>query len=438
MEIALSMNSNTAPVSNPRVVAASTPHTFTLRWQTFLLLALAWGFLNLAVGFYGGSTLPPQASLPARLAGLAHSVLGAQEQKESLIDYALLQEATTILQKQFVRSLPSAEELNKAAIKGIVESLDDPYTYWLSPDSARLATESNQGQFGGIGSRVEWDEALSAVRILEVFSDSPAQAGGLQEGDLIQRVDGEAVSELGMTATILRVRGPVNTEVALQVQRDGEVFDVVLTRSIIETNVLDYTMLGPGNAIGYLKFYSFVNGSGDQMVEALEEMQAAGMEGFILDLRGNSGGFLTEAVQVAGIFGGQRLVVTQRSRDGTVQEHVADQAALLPSDMPIAVVVDANSASASELVAGAIQDWELGPLVGEATFGKGSAQTRHPLSDQSELRVTTSLWYTPLDRTIQSMGLEPDIPAVAVAADVELGVDVPFDLALEYVLSELE
>ncbi len=337
-----------------------------------------------------------------------------------------------------MRPLPSPEELNKAAIKGIVESLDDPYTYWLSPDSARLATESNQGQFGGIGARVEWDEALSAVRILEVFSDSPAQAGGLQEGDLIQRVDGEAVSALGMTATIIKVRGPVNTEVALQVQRDGEVFDVVLTRSIIETNVLDYKMLGPEHAVGHLKFYSFVNGSGDQMVEALEEMQAAGMEGLILDLRGNSGGLLTEAVQVAGIFGGQRLVVTQRSRDGTEQEHVSDQTALLPSDMPIAVVVDANSASASELVAGAIQDWELGPLVGEVTFGKGSAQTRHPLSDQSELRVTTSLWYTPLDRTIQDVGLEPDIPAVVVAADVELGVDMPFDLALEYVLSELE
>ncbi len=437
MEIEWSMNSNTASVAKPGV-ATRGPRTVTLRWQMLLLLVLAWGFLNLAVGFYGGATLPPQASLPSRLAGLAYAVLGAPAQSESPIDYSLLREATTILQRQFVRPLPRSEELNNAAIKGIVALLDDPYTYWLSPDSARLATESHEGRFGGIGARVEWDETRAAVRILEVFSGSPAQAAALQIGDLITRVDGEAVSELGMTATIVKVRGPVDTPVELQVRRDSEVFDVVLTRAIIETEVLDYRMLGPGNSIGYLRFYSFINGSGDQMVEALEEMQAAGMAGLILDLRGNSGGFLTEAVQVAGIFGGPQLVVTQRARDGTVQEHVSEQAALVPADMPIAVVVDSDSASASELVAGAIQDWELGPLVGEATFGKGSAQTRHPLSDRSELRVTTSLWYTPLNRTIQDVGLEPDIPVAAVTTELETGVDAPLDVALEYILSELE
>ncbi len=432
------MNSHTAPVSKSRRVAASPRHTFTLRWQTFLWLALAWGCLNLAVGFYGGATLPPHEAWPSPLAGLVHAVSGARGQQAPPVDYALLREATTTLQRQFVRPLPSPEELNRVAIQGVVEALDDPYTYWLSPDAARLGRESDQGRFGGIGARVEWDEALSAVRILEVFADSPAQAGELQAGDLIRKVDGEAVSELGMTATISKVRGPVDTEVELQVQRDGTHFDVVLTRAVIETNVLDYQMLGPGNTIGYLQFYSFLNGSGDQMVAALEEMQAEGMEGLVLDLRGNSGGFLTEAVQVAGIFGGPQLVVTQRFRDGTVQEHVSEQAALLPADMPIAVVVDADSASASELVAGAIQDWELGPLVGEATFGKGSTQTRYPLSDQSELRVTTSLWYTPLERTIQDVGLAPDIPAAAVAEEVERGIDAPFDLALEYVLSALE
>ncbi len=423
------MNSDAAPVSNP-----STQQFSTLRWQTALLLALIWGFLNLATGFYGGAMFSPQVSLPSRLADLAYSVLGVQ----GPVDYSLLHEATTILQRQSVRPLPSPDELNTAAIQRVVELLDDPYTYWLSPDSARLAAESDQGRFGGIGTRVEWDEAFSGVRILEVFSGSPAQAGELQAGDLIQRVDGEDVSELGMAATIIRVRGPVDTKVGLQVQRDGAVFDVVLTRAVIETHVLDYEMMGSEDSIGYLQFYNFVAGSGDQMVEALEEMQAVGMEGLILDLRGNSGGFLTEAVQVAGIFGGQRLVVTQRDRDGAVQEHVSAQAALLPSDMPVVVLVDADSASASELVAGAIQDWELGTLVGAATFGKGSAQVRYPLSDQSELRVTTSLWYTPLGRTIQDVGLEPDIPVAEIAANEETGVDVPLDTALAYILSELE
>ncbi len=432
------MNSKTAPIAESGIPGSNVVRTFTFKWQTLLILALMWGFLNLGVGFYGGSIVPPQPSLPSRLSGIALSLIGLERESERPVDFSLLREATTTLQQEFVRELPDAQELNNAAIKGVIESLDDPYTYWLSPDSAKLAAESNQGKFGGIGARVEWDEDLSVVRLLEVFPDSPAKAGELQAGDLIKEVNGESVSELGMTATIIRVRGPIDTEVELQVQRDSQVFEVILTRAIIETNVLDYRMLGPEESIGFLQFHTFVDGSGDQLVEALDEMLAVGMEALILDLRGNSGGFLTEAVQVAGIFGGQQLVVTQRYRDGTLQEHFSEQEVLLPVGMPLAVVVDSESASASELVAGAIQDWGLGPLIGVKTFGKGSAQTRHPLSDKSELRVTSSLWYTPLDRSIQDAGLEPDITAAGGLEDFDKGVDLPFDVALDYVVSSMK
>ncbi len=429
------MSSNTAPIAESGIPESNVIRTFTFKWQTLLILALMWGLLNLGVGFYGGYILPSQTSLPSRLSGVALSLIGQEGESERPVDFSLLREATTTLQQEFVRELPDAQELNNAAIKGVIESLDDPYTYWLSPDSARLAAESNQGRFGGIGARVEWDEDLSMVRLLEVFPDSPAKVGELQAGDLIKKVNGESVSELGMTATIIRVRGPIDTQVELQVERDSQVFDVILVRAIIETNVLDYRMLGPEESIGFLQFHTFVDGSGDQLAEALDEMLAVGMEALVLDLRGNSGGFLTEAVQVAGIFGGQQLVVTQRHRDGTLQEHFSEQEALLPAGMPLAVVVDSESASASELVAGAIQDWGLGPLIGEKTFGKGSAQTRHPLSDKSELRVTSSLWYTPLDRSIQEAGLEPDITVAGGLEDFDNGVDLPFDVALDYVVS---
>lgn len=432
------MNSNTAPVSNAGTPVGRANRTLTFKWQTLVLITLGWGLLNLAGGLYGGSRLSVQSFLPSRLTNATLSVLGIFEDKEQTISYTLLQEATSTLERQFVRPLPSTEELNHAAIKGVIESLDDPYTYWLSPDAAKLETESNKGQFGGIGARAEWDEETSAVRLLEVFLDSPAQKGDLKVGDLIRMVDGQAVSELGMTGTVVRLRGPVDSVVEVQIERAGQVFEVVLTRAIIKTEILDFQMLGPDKSIGYLKFHTFVTGSGDQFVEAYEEMQATGMKGLILDLRGNSGGFLTEAVQVAGIFGGEQLVVTQRARDGTENEHVSKQSALLIPDFPLAVLVDSRSASASELVAGAIQDWELGPLVGEVTFGKGSAQTKHPLSDDSELRVTTSLWYTPLDRTIQDVGLTPDVPVSASPGDEDMGIDQPFDVALEFIVEALE
>lgn len=432
------MNSNAEPVSNPGVPAVRVDRTFTFRWQVLLLFALAWGILNLAVGLYGGSKLPSQSPLLARFATSAFSILGTSDKQEEPIRFLLLNEATSMLQQQFVRNLPGTAELNHAAIKGVIDSLDDPYTYWLSPESAKLETESNEGQFGGIGARAEWDEDLAAVRLLEVFADSPAQAGNLQVGDLITKVDGQPVSELGMTGTVVRLRGPVDTVVEIQVQRETELFEVALTRAIIKTEILDFQMLGPGKTVGYLQFYTFVSGSGDQLVQALEEMQSAGMEGLILDLRGNSGGFLTEAVQVAGVFGGQQLVVTQRSRDGMEQEHISKQPALLTPNFPLAVLVDSDSASASELVAGAIQDWELGPLIGGVTLGKGSAQTRHPLSDKSELRVTTSLWYTPLDRTIQGVGLVPDIHVAVTPSDLEQSLDQPFDVALEVIIEALE
>lgn len=414
---------------------AGSRRKWTIGWKQLLSAALIWSFMTAAVGFWGGTRLSDGWESVRSATSFLPAAWGGRAQE---VDYQLLEDATRILQENFVRDLPPAYELNSVSIQAVVELVDDPYTAWLSPEKARLSREANRGRFGGIGARVEWADEHTAVRIVEVFPDQPAHAAGLLHGDLVVQVDGEDVSDLGMEGTISMVRGEADSDVRLLIRRGAGEFEVLLTRAVIEMDVLEYQMLGPGGTVGHLRFRTFTDGSGDKLVAALEQMLDEGMEALILDLRGNSGGFLEEAVQVAGAHVGEKLVVTQRGRDGEEGVHVSEQRSMLPPDMPLAVVVDGSSASASELVAGAIQDWERGIVVGIATLGKGSAQTRHRLYDGSEVRVTSSLWYTPDGRNIQDTGIQPDLEVVQLPEEAEFGIDPPLESALHHLRSALE
>lgn len=417
--------------------APLTPATgrVTLRLRLLLFTGFLWGAVMFAGGAAGGYVIGDGGSLslwgqyryepPFRIVRASEA--------QTYVDFSLMQEAVGLLQEHHWQPLLSNDELNHTAIQGVLQGLDDPYTNLMEPETARRDAERMKGEFGGIGAHTAWDEELQLIRIVALFPDSPALQGGLQSNDLLTHVDGESISELGMTDTLFKVRGPVGTEVVLGIQRGEESWDVTLVRAVIELPVVEYSLKGEDESVGYVKLTTFNRKSPDKMREALTDVLAQDIEALILDLRNNAGGLLHESVEVAGLFSGPALIVSQQDRDGTEQPYRARRQALVPEQMPLVILVNEASASASEVVAGALQDLERAVLMGETTFGKGSVQTGHTLSDQSLLRITSARWFTPLGRTMDVQGLEPDLRVEMTPEHYEADLDPQLDAALAYI-----
>ena len=376
------------------------------------MLTLVLSVLSAAVGGVGGY-LYGQAQptgTPGRMLASLTGLWSDAGQLGRTADFAILEEAIAVLEEAFIGELPDDDVLNQAAIEGVLEDLDDRYTLLLRPEQAALEASDTSGQFGGIGSMVEWSEEDLAVRITEPFPGSPAAEAGLVPGDLVIAVDGDPVSELGMTGTISRVRGPVDTEVRLEIRRGADEFELAIVRAVIEMPTTSHELIGPELDIGYVRLHTFNALAADRLEEVIKEFEDDGITGMVLDLRGNGGGLLDESVEVAGLLAGRGLVVLQKYSDGREEEHRARKRAVLDPDTPLVLLVNRSSASASELVAGAIQDKGRAILIGEPTLGKGSVQVTHMLADESQIRVTNSLWFTPKGRSINGEGLTPDIP----------------------------
>lgn len=380
-------------------------------WRRALALTLVLAVLSAAGGGVGGylygKTQPtgPPGRVLASLTGLWSDV-GPFRQSA---DFDVLEEAVAILEEEFIGELPDDEVLNQAAIEGMLADLDDRYTLLLRPEQAALEASDTSGQFGGIGSMVEWSEEDLAVRVTEPFPGSPAAEAGLVTGDLVIAVDGEPVAELGMSGTISKVRGPVDTEVRLDIRRGAEEFELTIIRATIDMPTTSHELIGPDEDIGYVRLHTFNALAADKLGDVIEGFESADVTGLILDLRGNGGGLLDESVEVAGLLAGRGLVVRQIYSDGREEEHRAQHRAVLARATPLVVLVNRSSASASELVAGALQDNGRAVLIGEPTLGKGSVQVTRMLADESQIRVTNSLWFTPKGRSINGEGLVPDV-----------------------------
>jgi carboxyl-terminal processing protease len=264
--------------------------------------------------------------------------------------------------------------------------------------------------------------------------NSPAERAGLEPGDQVIAVDGEDVTALDGSLVIRRVLGPAGTSVDLTIRREGLVEPLVVTivRERIALPSVESEMLEGG--IGYVRLYTFAGQTGGDLEQALRSLLQEDPIGLILDLRGNGGGFLTTAVEVASQFVPQGTVLTERFGDGREQVYEAERGGLA-TEIPLVVLIDGGTASASEIVAGAIQDHGRAELVGETSFGKGSVQNWVPLdADQGAVRVTIARWYTPNDRLIHGVGLEPD-HVVAPAEDPAVeGSDPQLDKAVELLL----
>ena len=340
-------------------------------------------------------------------------------------------EAMNLLYRDFYGELPTDENATYGAIRGVLGELDDPNTSFMEPEEAEFFRTSIEGAFEGIGARVQWNEDFDTVQVVEPFENQPAWNAGIRRGDLILAVDGETVVGTNVTDAVMRIRGPKGSTVLLNIAREGEAepFDVEVMRDRIELPTIGTDTLGEAGDIAYVKLNTFNENAGQLVREAVEQAMQNDPAGIIFDLRGNTGGLLREAVKVASVFMDDQDVLIERFSDGR-EETYATSGKAAAADVPLVVLVNGGSASASEIVAGALQDAGRAQLIGTTTFGKGSVQLPHSLSDGGIMRVTIARWYTPLDRSIDGSGLEPDEVVELTEEDRDAERDPQLDAAL--------
>ena len=352
------------------------------------------------------------AATSAAADGTANTTEENKAQRADLdVAFPTFWEAMDVLYNSFYGDLPAGEEATYDAIRGVVNGLDDPNTSFLSPDEAEVFRTNISGEFEGIGARVDWDADADTVRIVEPFENQPAWSAGLKRDDLILAVDGGSVVGTDLTSAVQKIRGPKGSTVMLTILRPGEndnlPFDVEVVRARIETPTVTTDRLGDDGEIAYVRLYTFNENSGQLVRQAVEEALERDARGLILDLRGNTGGLLREAVKVTSLFLADEVVLLERFKNGE-EEVYRTEGRPLTTELPLVLLVNEGSASASEIVAGALQDTGRAPLLGAVTFGKGSVQLPETLSDGSIMRVTIARWYTPKGRTIDGTGLTPD------------------------------
>jgi carboxyl-terminal processing protease len=351
-------------------------------------------------------------------------------------DLEIFWEAMDLLERDFYGELPTQQDRSYGAIRGVLDLLEDPNTSFMTPDQATSFLESMDGSFEGIGATVDWEEELGAVRIVEPFENQPAWKAGLRRNDLIIAIDGEDVSEMvDLNEAISKIKGPRGTMVVLTVVRKDvdDPFEVEVERDVIQIPIVFSEMIGENEDIAYVRLSRFSDNAGERLRDTINStIQERDVRGMVFDLRGNPGGLLREAVNVSSLFlPDDELVLIERFSDGSEDLYRASGGAIVPEDLPIVILVDEGSASASEIVSGALQDTGRAVLLGATTFGKGSVQLPHHLSDGSLMRVTIAKWYTPKDRSIDGTGLEPDILVEITEEQIEAEEDPQRDRALE-------
>jgi len=341
--------------------------------------------------------------------------------------------AWEILHDEFVDQPVDDAELMRGAIRGMLDSLGDEHTSYMDPDEYMQANIPLDGSYEGIGAWVDPDAEF--LTIVSPMQDSPAERAGLKPGDEIVAVDGEDMTGVDGNLVIRRVLGPAGTTVRLTIHREGEpeLFDVEIVRERIVIPSIESEMLE--GDIAYIHLLQFGTDATDDLRAALKTLLAQNPRGLILDLRFNGGGFLTTAIEVTSEFIAEGVIMVEQFGDGSEQIYEADPGGLA-TEIPLVVLVNAGSASASEIVAGAIQDYERGLLVGETTFGKGSVQSWIPLPhDNGAVRVTIGRWYTPEGRQIHQIGLTPDIEIIPTDEDIEADRDVQLEKALDLLIT---
>jgi carboxyl-terminal processing protease len=362
------------------------------------VLALVTAVIALAVGLWLGGH-------PQHLPGPLRDTF-VQE------DRATRAQIIDAIKGNFYRPVKSSK-LEDGSLKGIVESLDDPYSTYLTAKEARQFDEDVSGHFEGVGMNVEQDKR--GLKVLRVFDGSPAEGAHIHAGDLILAVNGRPIAGLSSEVSTNRIKGPAGTSVELRVYTPGDDSDrtVKVKRERIEVPLTRARMRErDGHKIGVVELMAFSEGAHAALARDIKRLRAQGAEGIVLDLRGNPGGLLVEGVAVASIFIEDGKIVSVRGRHRAERVHNAEGDAIVPANVPVAVLVDGGSASASEIVTGALRDRHRATVVGTHTFGKGLVQEVEDLSNGGELKLTTAHYYLPDGETIIThKGIKPQVRA---------------------------
>ena len=341
-----------------------------------------------------------------------------QIQREQADDKLALYEQLTLFGDVLERvraeyvDAPSDEELIEAALSGMLASLD-PHSAYLPPKGFEDMQIQTRGEFGGLGIEVTMDKGL--VKVIAPIDDTPAQRAGMRPNDLISHLDDEPVLGLTLSEAVERMRGKKGTDIVLTVLREGEdePLEISITRDIIRIRAVRHRVEGPQQNIAYIRLTTFNAQTTKNLKKAFSALPAEigdkKLAGFIIDLRNNPGGLLTEAVSVSDTMLDRGEIVSTRGRQGRDSSRYTARRGDMARGYPVVVMINGGSASASEIVAGALQDHHRAIIVGTRSFGKGSVQTIMPLSNNGALRMTTARYFTPSGRSIQALGIEPDI-----------------------------
>ncbi|MBW4638967.1 MAG: S41 family peptidase [Gloeocapsa sp. UFS-A4-WI-NPMV-4B04] len=303
----------------------------------------------------------------------------------------------------------TSSEQAYTAIQKALEKLGDPYTRFLDPQQYEALTNQTSGELSGVGIRMELDEKTKHLTVVEAIENSPASKAGIKSGDKILAIDGKLTKNLEVQDASKMIRGKAGTVVTLQIERQNQSnFDLKLTRANIELPTVHYTLKQEGKKrVGYITLKEFSSHAAEQMQRAIQDLNRQKVDGFVLDLRGNPGGLLQSSIEIARMWMETGAIVRTVDRDGGTEEAKANRTSL--TKLPLAVLVDGNSASASEILSGALQDNHRAVVVGSQTFGKALVQSVHSLSDGSGVAVTIAHYYTPKGTDISHKGITPDV-----------------------------
>jgi len=380
--------------------------------KALVIIAFAlWSAMMIGTGYVSRMLLAPVEVRTERIYG--HN------------SHALLDQAWGYVRDHFIGTVPSDTVREYGAVRGALATLNDRYTIFVEPQPRALERDHMRGSFGGIG--VSFAQNERGEIVLTPRANGPAARAGVREGDILVSIDGVPLPAAAAFDDVARIRGEVGTPVTIEVLRgpQRERLSFTIVRQIIEIDSVTWrpittTIEGETATIGYLRISGFTERTGEEVGEALSALAAANSQAYLIDLRDNGGGSLASAIDVASAFLSDGVVAIEKRRSQPEIVHQAHGGRSGATDgKPIAVLVNGNTASAAEIVAGAIQDHGRGPLVGEKTFGKGSVQLIFDLADGSAVRVTTAKWLTPKRRELDGAGLLPDVEVIG-SADAQL------------------
>ncbi len=364
-------------------------------WQRFR--AAKTSFLIVAV-FVGGFALGNQ-----HLVGLAQSDTTPPAEVEP--DFEPFWQVYNLIQSNYIDDVPT-NKLVDGAIKGMVDSLGDQFSGYMDPSVYDLVNEELSGEITGIGVVIETLEDTKEIRVVSVMEGTPAETAGIKPGDIFDKVDGVDVTGLSQLELAGKVRGAEGSHVIITVRRGEDLIDFDVVRAKITIPTVESRLLD--NNIGYIKLNDFGSHAREQLNKAFDDLDVSHLDGLVFDLRGNPGGLLSSAIDIASAFIQDGVILKEDFGNGTEQVYQAN-GSFVNGSIPLAVLVDGNSASASELVAGALQDRGRATIIGETTFGKGTVQTWQALVNGGGVRLTIARWLTPDGHWIHGEGITPDI-----------------------------